>query len=606
MANRFVGRAGRIDWLSRWVCAAGLLWTGHAAFAEPAEVVVQNAAVVTMDGSRPFAQAVAVRGGRVVYVGNDVGVRAFVGPHTRTFSGSKEQALTVLPGLIDAHAHLFGLGTSLVGLDLRGLSSVDSIIKWVSTAANKSDDKEQPVLGRGFDQNRFSPPEFPDLAARKSLDEASQGHPVWLRRIDGHAGWANEVLLRRAGIDRHTQVPGGRILRDASGEPTGVLIDNAMELVEKVLPKPSDKDLEAAILRGADFVVARGLTAVHEMGVSPAVLAAYVRLAEQGRLPLRVYAYAEDPIPSSLAAWPHSLAYQAELERVAVRFGPPFQKGLFAFRGFKLFLDGALGSRGAALTDPYSDEPTQNGLLLCSPDHIEAMARFALLHGYQLTTHAIGDRANDLVLEAYEHAGLSAGRNARFRIEHAQVLSERALGPGRFSALGVIASVQPQHQPSDAPWAGLRLGKERLKRAYAYRSLLDSSAKVVFGSDFPVEEADPRLTLHAAIWRAANPTPHDEPNAGAFSVGEALRMMTVDAAYAAFADDRLGKIAVGHGADLTVLAGTLSLAETEPPPKDLAKRRVILTMVDGKVSYDAETGEKTAGRKPVGQKPSRK
>jgi predicted amidohydrolase YtcJ len=535
-----------------------------------------------MDAAKPYATTVAVRDRRIVYVGDDAGVTPFVGPHTRVVTSSAD--VTVLPGLADGHAHLIGLGMSLQALDLRGLDSTTAIVQAVAKATAAQTSVKSWILGRGWDQNRFQPPSFPDRAALKALDEAASSHPVWLRRIDGHAGWASSAALAQAGITRKTaEVAGGRILRDDSGEPTGVLIDNAMDLVERVLPQPSGSELEAAIIRGSGYVVARGLTAVHEMGLSFDAVGAYHRLAEQGRLPLRIYGYAEDPIPTKLQQLPHSLAYRAELDRLSQRLGPPEHSGHFTLRGIKLFMDGALGSRGAALEQPYSDDPKNRGLLLTSPDHIEMMARWALVYGYQIATHAIGDRAVNLVLDAYQRAGVRAERNARFRIEHVQVLSDDVLSQRRFQELGVIASMQPQHMTSDSPWAGQRLGPNRLKLAYAWRGLLDSGARLCAGSDFPVEEADPRLGLQAAVWRGATA---GKPPSDALTVGEAVRLYTSDAAYAAFSDDRLGRIAVGMLADLTVLDGKLTIDDKEPAPTDLARRKILLTVVDGTVVYD--------------------
>jgi hypothetical protein len=263
---------------------------------------------------------------------------------------------------------------------------------------------------------------------------------------------------------------------------------------------------------------------------------------------------------------------------------------MFTVRGIKLYMDGALGSRGAALEAPYSDEPQSNGLLLSPPEHIEQMARWAMLHGYQLATHAIGDRAVHQVLDAYERAGVTSARNLRFRIEHVQVVLPSDLARRRFRDLGVIASVQPSHATSDMPWAGARLGPERIKTAYAYKSLLTSGARLAGGSDFPVEEADPRLILHAAVTRqdgAGNPPGGFFPSER-LSVGEAVRMVTNDAAYAAFAEDRLGRISVGKLADLTVFAGSLNLNENgvAAPPDDLLRREILLTIVGGKVVHD--------------------
>ncbi len=586
-----------------------------AAALRPADLVLRGAQIITMDPAQPLANVLAIRDGEIVYVGTLAGPPAaagdsaavadseaglpselpagLVGPRTRVLQLDGNQ--TVLPGLIDAHAHLVGLGRSLDQIDLRGAPGVAEIAGRVAARVQReaeSGGERGFLVGRGWDQNLFSPPQLPDVAARRALDAASAGRPLLLRRIDGHAVWVNSELLRRAGITRSTPDPeGGRILRGEAGEPTGVLVDNAMSLVERLLPPPSRKEIEAAILSGAEHVAARGLTAIHEMGASPDEISVYRQLAEEGRLPLRVYAYHEDPMPAALARYPHSSAYQAELLRLGARLGPPETQGRFALRGIKLYLDGALGSRGAALFAPYSDEPNHKGLLLIPPEHVQEMARWAVLYGrgHQIATHAIGDRANHLVLSAYEAAGVRADRDLRFRIEHAQVLFRSDLEKRRFQKLGVIASIQPSHATSDMPWAEKRLGPERILGAYAYRSLLLSGARLAAGSDFPVEEADPRLGLHAAMLRtdgAGQPVggflPHER-----LTLGEALRAFTTDAAYAAFAEDSIGQIRIGHRADLTVLSGRLdSYLSGGPAPLDLRSRSVLLTMIDGQVAYE--------------------
>lgn len=584
-----------------------LLWSQPAAGAElPADLVIHGAQIITMNPARPLATAVALRHGIFVYVGDDAGIQGYIGPQTRVIAGAlppaasaasasspagrEAQAVTVLPGLIDAHAHLLGLGMALVQVDLRGLRSVAEIVAAVRAHAVAADKAPTPWLqGRGWDQNLFTPARFPGAAERRELDAASSNRPVFLRRVDGHAGWANSEALLRAGIGRDTaEVPGGRILRDEQGEPTGVLIDNAMSLVEQVIPAASPVEMEQAILAASKYVTMRGLTAVHEMGLSPAAVAVYRRLAEEDRLPVRVYAFHDDPIPHGLAQLPYSLAYKAELQHLSERLGPPESKGHFSIRGIKLYMDGALGSRGAALWEPYSDEPGQSGLLLCPPEHVEEMARWAMLHGYQVATHAIGDRANQLVLDAYEHAGVRADRNVRFRVEHAQVLTGSDLTRRRYQSLGVIASVQPTHATSDMEWAPARLGPTRLSLAYAWQSLLRSGARVCAGSDFPVEEADPRRGLHAAVLRqdlAEKPAGGFAPDQR-LSLGEAIRAFTSEAAYAGFAENQLGSIEAGRPADLTVLGGRIELDAALPPPRDLATRPVLLTVIDGRVVHD--------------------
>lgn len=570
---------------------------------EPADLVIRGARVLTMDPARPVATAIAIREHTIIYIGDDAGVAQWQGPRTHVLnagglvSGSDGKpapaaTMTVLPGLIDAHAHLVGLGLSLAQLDLRGQTSPADIIKALQQYAAKhpASERHEWLVGRGWDQNRFSPPQLPTLATRRALDQATTDRPVLLKRIDGHAVWVNSKALQLAGVDKTTKDPaGGRIEHDPSGEPTGVLVDNAADLVERLLPPANQADIEQAILAAGAYVTARGLTSVHEMGISPDAISVYRRLAEQGRMPLRVYAFADDPMPRSLAQLPFSLAYNAELAHLSERLGPPESGAFFSLRGIKLYLDGALGSRGAALLEPYSDEPKNSGLLLTPPEHVEAMARWAQLHGWQLATHAIGDRASQLALDAYEQAGVRDGKGVRFRIEHAQVVSPVDLAHRRFAQLGVIASIQPTHATSDMSWAGARLGPTRLRTAYAWQSLLRSGTRIAGGSDFPVEDADPRLGLHAAVLRQ---TVDGQPPEGfakdqRLSVGEAIRAFTTDAAYAAFAENQQGMLQVGRPADVTVLQGSLDLDAGEPP-LDLPKRRVLLTIIDGQVVHGAE------------------
>ncbi len=592
-----IGYSAEMNWWrhSRLIPAllGSLLMTASAIGAErelPAELAVRAAHILTMNAALPWASALAVRNGEVVYVGDDAGLGAFIGPKTRLLSGDAANAVTVLPGLADAHAHLLGLGLSLGRIDLQGCKSSAEVIEKLHAAAQQPMDasKGEWLIGRGWDQNQFASKELPNHNDLLALDAASAGRPVLLRRIDGHAVWVNSEALRRAGIDRGPKdVRGGRILRRPDGEPTGVLIDNAKDLVERLLPALRPDEIERGILTAATYVTARGLTAVHDMGVGPDELAVYRRLAQSGKLPLRVFAYLADPISSALVQFPRSPAYQDEVKRLFMRLGPPETGPLFTLRGIKLFMDGALGSRGAALAAPYSDEPQTSGLQLCPPAHIEEMARLARLHGYQIATHAIGDLAIHQVLDAYEQAGVRAELNLRFRIEHAQVLLPTDIVRRRFSNLGVIASVQPSHATSDMEWAGARLGAERLSNAYAWRTLLQTGTRICAGSDFPVEEADPRLILHAAVTR----TNKNGQPAGGFmpeqrlSVGEAIAAMTSDAAYAVFAEERLGQIRVGRPADLTLLAGELSLTQS-PPPADLWSRPVLMTVVGGRVVYD--------------------
>ena len=473
----------------------------------------------------------------------------------------------VVPGLTDAHGHVVGLGLSLVKVDLRGCRSPADCAARVQAALPKLAPGAW-LQGRGWDQNLYPDQQFPTRAA---LDAVAPDTPVFVRRVDGHAGWANSEALRRARVTRETpDPPGGRILRGASGEPTGVLVDRAEDLMEKAIPPPSEVEIEQAILRAQDLLVSQGLTSVHEMGISPLVADIYLRLARSGRLKIRVYAHwTSDP---------------ATLEE-AFRRGP-LRAGadeLFTLRSIKVYADGALGSRGAHLKAPYSDDPHNTGIVVTPMQEVEAISRRALAAGFQVSTHAIGDAANHDVLEAYARAGVTPA--ARFRIEHAQIVDVADIP--RFAQLGVIASMQPTNATSDMPWAEKRLGRQRLAGAYAWHRFLDAHVHLAFGSDFPVELSDPRLGLFAAVTR----TDLDGRPPGGWlpdqrlTVEEALHAFTVGATYAAFEEEWRGELRPGQTADFTVFDGPLDT------PEHIVQRKILMTVVAGRVVYDASTAE---------------
>src|SRR5690606_1369818 len=429
--------------------------------------------------------------------------------------------------------------------------------------------RERPegwLLGRGWDQNNWPGQQFPTAA---DLDALFPDRPVWLRRVDGHAGWANSAAM--ALVERELagdwQPEGGRIMRDAQGRPTGVFIDAAMDLVDAVRPTADAALATRALELGMQAAVAHGLTGVHDAGVSLAQLEAYRTLADAGRMPLRVHAMADG-----------DAAALAELCRSGLYEHPG---GRLQMRAVKLFVDGALGSRGAALLEDYSDEHGNRGLLLLSPEQLADVVERARDCGVQVATHAIGDRGNRLVLDAYAGALGEAGGELRWRIEHAQILE-----PGdipRLSALGVIASMQPTHATSDMPWAEDRLGPQRILGAYAWRKLRDEGARLALGSDFPVESVDPRLGLYSAVTRS---DAQGQPAGGwlpqeKLTAFEALRGFTRDAAWAGFAEDEVGSLAVGKRADFVVLAEDPLAVE----PAVLRELTVLSTWVDGEPVY---------------------
>jgi predicted amidohydrolase YtcJ len=527
----------------RMIAFALLFASRSVAAAEPAaDLVLRGGDVLTQDPAHPHARAVAVRGGTIAAVGSDADVAALIGPQTRVVDLAGR---TVIPSLTDAHVHLVGLGLARAEVDLRGCASPAECARRVAAAAPN---RGAWILGRGWDQNRFADPTFPTHAALDAI-----AAPVFLTRVDGHAGWANAAALKLAEISRATaDPPGGRIVRDKAGEPTGVFVDAAMALVGRAIAPPIESEIEAAILRAQDLAVAEGLTEVHEMGAGEDTVVIYRRLAGSGRLKLRVYAYAA--------------ADQAEtlLQRVPP---PRASGGWFTLRGIKLYADGALGSRGAALLAPYSDDPKNRGLVQTAPALIERAARAAVAHGWQIAVHAIGDKANRDVLDAFSRAGVGAAQ--RFRIEHAQVVA-----PGdfaRFAKLGVIASMQPTHATSDMPWAEARIGKERIKGAYAWRRMLSAGVPLAFGSDFPVEDVSVVAGLRAAVERGGW-TPAQK-----LTLDEALRAFTVGAAFAAFEESFRGRAAPGMAADLTVFS---------TPPAGLLHARADMTVVAGKIMYE--------------------
>jgi predicted amidohydrolase YtcJ len=525
---------------------------------EVADLVLTGGVILTMRPEAPRAQALAIRAARIAAVGSDAEVRRWVGPATRVID---LHGRTVTPGLVDAHCHLYGLGEALESLSLRGVASVGAVAQAVAEAARGRPAGEW-IVGRGWDQNRWTPATFPDHAA---LDAVAAGHPVVLERIDGHALWLDAAALAAAGIRKDTpDPPGGKILRDASGEPTGVLIDRAMELAFRSMPGAPAAVRARRIQRAAAVAVSLGLTGVHEMGIDDETVAVYRSLAAEGKLPLRVYAY---------------LAGGGRVDSLRGRRPDvdPDGTAMFVLRGAKLFADGALGSRGAALLAPYDDDPGNQGLVITPPEELARAAKIAAESGFQLAVHAIGDRANRSVLDAFAAAGAGQGRDLRFRVEHAQVLAPEDVP--RFAALGAVASMQPTHATSDMPWAEARLGPKRIGGAYAWRSVLRTGAHVAFGSDFPVEETSPLLGLYAAVTRqdAEGRPPGGFLPGERLTLDEALRAFTAEPAWAAFSERQRGLTAPGFVADLTVFDRALA------PDRSLLAAQADLVIVGGRV-----------------------
>jgi predicted amidohydrolase YtcJ len=548
----------------RIVLFLSLLSTGPAASA--ADVTLLTAARIhTGDTQQPVAQAMAWDAkGRLLAVGEaDTLARRF--PEAERIDAG---AATVVPGLVDAHAHLMNLGFALLRADLVGAASKQEVI-----ARLQAFEKDLPagawLLGRGWDQNDWPEKSFPTAA---DLDAAFPGRPVWLERVDGHAGWANSAALRAVPRDLagDWQPDGGRILRE-QGRPTGVFIDAASALVDAVVPPPDAALREQALERALQASVRHGLTGVHDMGVSLDDLALMRRFADDGRLPLRIRAYADGD--------------NSALARLC-KMGPyEHAGGRLAMRGVKFYVDGALGSRGAALLDDYSDEAGHRGLLVTEPAAYAAAVAKARDCGLQPASHAIGDRGNRIVLDTYATAlGDRAGGDHRWRVEHAQVIARDDLP--RFAALKLIASMQPTHATSDMPWAPDRLGADRLYGAYAWQRLRALGVPLALGSDFPVESVDPRLGLYSAVTRQDR---EGQPPRGwlpdqRLRPAQALDGFTAGAAFAAFDDKRTGRLVAGLQADFVVLdADPLAV-----PAAQLPTLGVRSTWVDGQAVYRSE------------------
>ncbi len=530
------------------------------------DLLVVNAHVITMDQARSTAGAIAIRGDRIVWVGSSQDAR-------RLFPAAVQvidlHGATVLPGIIDAHGHLLSLGQSYLKLNLKGVATQAEVVELVRKKAASVPPGEW-ILGWGWDEGKWSSPYPPNA----ELNKAAPDNPVYLVGLHTFASWANKKALQIAGITRDTPDPDqGKIVRDErTGEPSGVLLNHAQQLVDKHIPPLTLAQVKNALELAAQECVRNGLTSVHDAQVSRIMVQAFRELVSEGRMPVRVYAM--------LDAADHALADEW-LQR-----GPEIDpQHRLTIRAFKIFADGALGSRGAALLEPYNDAPQMHGVITTPESDIYQLTRRSLQRGFQVCTHAIGDRANRQVLDAYAHAltDVPQARDPRLRIEHAQVLAPEDIP--RFAKLGVIASMQPTHATSDMGWAEARLGPQRIKGAYAWQSVRKTGAHLPLSSDFPGETMNPFYGIYAAITRQ---DPKGNPPGGWYpdqrlTLDEALRGYTIEGAYAEFEENTKGSIEPGKLADLTVISQDL----TKLSPRELLNLRVLKTFVGGKVVYDA-------------------
>ena len=536
-----------------------------------AQTLVENVHGLSLDGrGQPLRfEALLFDQGRVLGTGTRASLAA---DPTLAPALARAQVLDgggryLLPGLIDAHGHIDNLGKLRVTADLVGTASVQEALGRVRAHAAAHPEATW-VLGRGWNEQLWPDKRQPTAA---QLDAVVADRPAWLRRVDGHAGWANHAALRAAGISRDTpDPPGGRIERDAQGEPTGVLVDGALDLLEKAIPARSDAQLAAGLDAALAELASVGLTGVGDAGIDRRMYALYRRFADEGRLSTRVYALVDE--------------VGAEFEAIAAN-GPlrDYGGGFLDVAGVKLYADGALGSRGAALLAPYSDQPGLKGLLFLGPEALAAKMGTAFAKGFQVGVHAIGDAGNRAALDAYASAyeAHPQARALRNRIEHAQVVALSDIP--RFQSLDIIASMQPTHATSDMNMAEDRVGHDRIAGAYAWRRFLDQGTRVAGGSDFPVESTNPFWGIHAAVTRQdhAGQPPGGWYPGQAMTRLEALRAFTLDAAYAAGAEARVGTLEPGKYADFILVDRDL----LEVPAADIWQLRVLETWVSGKRVY---------------------
>ncbi len=535
-------------------CAVAI---GSHAAAAP-DQIVYNARIYTANDDQRTAEAMAIEVDRIVSVGELETIRALADEQTRMIDLDGQ---TVLPGLIDAHGHMAGLGDLQVGtLDLSGTTSYEEVIERVRQRAAELPEGTW-ILGRGWDHESWPSRKLPD---HEMLSDIVPDHPVWLIRVDGHAGLANEAAMQAAGVDEHTQNPdGGEVIRAEGDRPTGVFIDNAESYIERAVPTEARGQTRDQLIAAQQMCIESGLTGVHDMGVPPAQVELYRQLDEEGVLKLRIYAV----LPGNFAVRYFDQNDILITDRVTAR-------------ATKLYMDGAMGSRGAWMIEPYTDRPTDDegnpytGLTVSEPEFIDFVARHGTERGYQVCVHAIGDRANRRVLDAFEQAGAS---DARHRVEHAQLLHPDDIA--RFASLGVIPSMQPTHCTSDMRWVADRVGDKRALGAYAWRSLIETGVPIAGGSDFPVESHNPFLGFYAAVTRQNH---EGQPEGGwqpdqRMTRDEALKSFTIWAAYAAFEEDQKGTLELGKLADFIVIDRDVMTCE----PSEILNTRVLSTVIGG-------------------------
>ena len=523
-----------------------------------ADLLIKNATIYTVDKDFSIANAVVVKDGKILEIG--------LKPELELKYNIKEsydaKGNTVVPGLIDAHAHLYGLGLGLQNVDLVGTTSFDEILGRV--IAFQQEKNTEYIIGRGWDQNDWDDKNFP---TKKELDSLFPDTPVSLRRIDGHAMLVNSKALELAGITSKTKVAGGEIVLE-NGEPTGIIIDAPMGLISKTFPDITEEVSTQALLEAEKICLQYGLTTVDDAGLSKNIIELIDALQKEGKFKLRMYAMVSNS-PENRDYYLNKGIYKTDRLNV---------------RSFKVYSDGALGSRGAAMREPYSDMPGHYGAMIANADSLKFLAEKIATSEFQMNTHAIGDSANIAVLRAYKKA-LEGKTDRRWRVEHAQIISAEDFNYFDDNN-NILPSVQPTHATSDMYWAEDRVGAERIKGAYAYKELLNKAGSIALGTDFPVENVNPMYTFYAAVARKdlKNYPENGFQMKDALTREEALKGMTIWAAFANFEENEKGSIEVGKFADFTILDKDIMKVDE----KELPYTKVVATFINGEMVFEAE------------------
>ena len=524
----------------------------------PADLLIKNATIYTVDKDFSTANALVVKDGKIL----EIGLKPELELKYNIKKTYDAKGNTVVPGLIDAHAHLYGLGLELNNVDLIDTKSFDEVLNRVVAFQKKKN--VEYIIGRGWDQNDWEDKNFP---TKKELDSLFPDTPVSLRRIDGHAMLVNSKALELAGITSETKVAGGEIVLE-NGEPTGIIIDAPMQLIWETFPEITPEVSEQALLEAEKICIQYGLTTVDDAGLDRDIIELIDQLQKEEKFKLRMYAMVSNS-PENRDYYLNKGVYKTDRLNV---------------RSFKVYADGALGSRGAAMREPYSDMPHHFGAMITTADSLDYLAQKIAASEFQMNTHAIGDSANIAVLRAYKKA-LDGKTDRRWRVEHAQIIS-----PQDFNYFddnnNILPSVQPTHATSDMYWAEDRVGAERMKGAYAYKELLEKAGSIALGTDFPVEHVNPMYTFYAAVARKdlKNYPENGFQMKDALTREEALRGMTIWAAFSNFEENEKGSIEVGKFADFTILDKDIMKVEEN----ELPNTKVVATFINGEMIYEAE------------------